>query len=179
MTTLPEGWVQAKLTDLVGHDGLFADGDWVESKDQDPNGSIRLLQLADIGDGVFLNRSKRFINEAQFEQLRCTKLNEGDVLVARMPEPLGRACLMPKLSQPCITVVDVAIIRPGSNPISTAWLKYFLNSPQIRQTIESLSSGTTRQRISRKNLGDIELPVPPVNEQKRIADTQILRKISV
>ena len=28
--------------------GLFSDGDWVESKDQDPEGDIRLIQLADI-----------------------------------------------------------------------------------------------------------------------------------
>ena len=34
-------------------DGLFIDGDWVETKDQDPDGDVRLIQLADLGDGVF------------------------------------------------------------------------------------------------------------------------------
>lgn len=48
--TLPRGWVLAVLPDLVGPNGLIADGDWVESKDQDVAGSIRLTQLADIGD---------------------------------------------------------------------------------------------------------------------------------
>ncbi|MCS5691598.1 hypothetical protein NZK33_06320 [Cyanobium sp. FGCU-6] len=38
---------------LISNDGLIADGDWVESKDQDPEGKMRLLQLADIGDSVF------------------------------------------------------------------------------------------------------------------------------
>ena len=33
--------------------GLFCDGDWIEKKDQDKNGNIRLIQLADIGDGYF------------------------------------------------------------------------------------------------------------------------------
>lgn len=169
MSSLPRGWARAELTDLVGYNGLFSDGDWIVSKDQDPNGPIRLLQLADIGDGIFLNKSRKFINEAKFEELRCTEINEGDVLVARMPAPLGRACLMPKLLQKCITVVDVAIIRPGTNAISTAWLMYFVNSPAVRQIIELFSSGTTRRRISRKNLGNIELPVPPIAEQKRIA----------
>ena len=36
--------------------GLFSDGDWIESKDQDQNGKIRLIQLADIGDGFFINK---------------------------------------------------------------------------------------------------------------------------
>lgn len=170
MSELPDGWDKTTLSSLVADDGLFCDGDWVESKDQDPKGSIRLLQLADIGDGVFLNKSQRFINEIKFDDLRCTELCEGDVLVARMPHPLGRACLMPKLPQRCITVVDVAIIRPGSSSVSSRWLKHFLNSPEIRRTIDLLSSGTTRQRISRKNLGQIDLPVPPLQEQKRIAD---------
>ncbi|MGE0131339.1 MAG: restriction endonuclease subunit S [Blastocatellales bacterium] len=86
-----------------------------------------------------------------------------------MPDPLGRACLMPALPQRCITVVDVAILRPGSDSVDPRWLMRFINSPAIRETIELLSTGTTRRRISRGNLAQIELPVPPLNEQKRIA----------
>jgi len=47
---------------------------------------------------------------------------------------------------------------------------HFLNSPNIRAEIELHSSGTTRKRISRGNLGNLQLPIPPLNEQKRIAD---------
>jgi len=170
MSDLPQGWAIAVLTDLIARDGVFADGDWVESKDQDPNGSIRLLQLADIGDGVFLDKSNRFINEQKFDQLRCTEVLEGDVLVARMPDPLGRACLAPRLRQRCITVVDVAIVRPGQKSVQPAWLMHFLNAPEVRQEIEVQSSSTTRRRISRSNLAQLQLPVAPLNEQKRIAD---------
>ncbi len=60
--SLPAGWVWVTLQTAVGRDGLIADGDWVETKDQDPAGSIRLLQLSDVGRGVFRNRSNRFIN---------------------------------------------------------------------------------------------------------------------
>jgi hypothetical protein len=51
------------LSDCVGSDGIFTDGDWVESKDQDPNGEVRLIQLADIGVGSFLDKSARFLTE--------------------------------------------------------------------------------------------------------------------
>ncbi len=47
---------------------------------------------------------------------------------------------------------------------------HFLNAPPVRQVIELQSSGTTRRRISRGNLAQLELPVPPLPEQKRIAD---------
>lgn len=170
MRDLPDSWETAFLSNLIMPDGIFTDGDWIESKDQDPNGSIRLLQLADIGDGVFLDKSKRFINEVKFEELRCTELEENDVLVARMPAPLGRACLMPTLPQRCITVVDIAVIRPGEHSVLPQWLKHFLNSPVIRKTIDNLSSGTTRRRIARKKLESLSIPVPPLDEQRRIAD---------
>jgi len=50
---------EVTLPELIGKDGIFIDGDWVESKDQDKDGDVRLLQLADIGVGVYLNKSNR------------------------------------------------------------------------------------------------------------------------
>jgi type I restriction enzyme S subunit len=170
MSSLPTGWTLAKIKETIGADGLFTDGDWVESKDQDPHGGIRLLQLADIGDGRFIDKSDRYINDIKFVELRCTELNPGDVLVARMPDPLGRACLMPELLQRCITVVDVAAIRSGKYGVNHRWLVNAINSPQVRREIETQSSGTTRRRISRGNLSEIAVPVPPIEEQTRIAD---------
>ena len=62
------------LGELLSDAELFTDGDWVESKDQDEAGSFRLIQLADVGDGFFLNKSARFMNEDAFTRLRCTEL---------------------------------------------------------------------------------------------------------
>ena len=170
MNAVPEHWTRATLNELISTDGLFSDGDWVESKDQDPQGATRLLQLADIGDGVFLNKSNRFINDEKFVSLKCTELHANDVLIARMPDPLGRACMMPEVPQRCVTVVDVAVVRPGPESVGAKWLMHVLNSPVVRQEIELQSSGTTRRRISRGNLSKLELPIPPLDEQKRIAD---------
>jgi len=169
MSDLPQGWATATLNDLLGADGLFSDGDWVESKDQDPDGTNRLLQLADIGDGFFVDKSSRYVNDEKFSSLNCTELKEGDVLIARMPAPLGRACLLPAMPQRCLTVVDVAVFRVGGTGVSNKWLMHFLNSSTLRREMELNSSGTTRKRISRGKLGEILLSIPPVAEQIRIA----------
>ena len=62
-------------------------------KDQDPNGSVRLIQLADIGIGEFKDKSERYITDTKARELNCTYLRKGDILIARLPDPLGRACV--------------------------------------------------------------------------------------
>jgi type I restriction enzyme S subunit len=165
---LPEGWVLATIPEMIPRDGVFIDGDWVESKDQDPDGDMRLIQLADVGDGVYRNKSSRFLTRKKATKLGCTFLKRGDVLIARMPDPLGRACIFPGDLKEAVTAVDVCIIRTGELGVDNRWLMFATNSPAIRRAIESLQAGTTRKRISRKNLATICFPIPPANEQKRI-----------
>ncbi len=167
---LPRGWGLHTIPELVGNDGLFVDGDWIESKDQDPAGDVRLIQLADIGDGEFRDRSNRFLTLSRARELGCTFLQPGDVLVARMPDPLGRACIFPGDKKPCVTAVDVCVVRAGSGDFGHRWLMWWINTPQVRSRIAGLQAGSTRKRISRKNLGTIPLPVPPREEQERIVE---------
>jgi len=162
-------WIEIKIGDIISKNGVFSDGDWVESKDQDPNGEVRLIQLADVGDGCFLDKSNRFLTTDKAEELNCTYLQKGDILLARMPHPLGRAAIFPLSgAKKFVTVVDVAIIRLGHNYISNKFMLYNLNSPYSRKKIEELQSGTTRKRISRKNLSKIEFPLAPLPEQRAI-----------
>ena len=164
---VPEGWTETSIEKILSVDDLFSDGDWVESKDQDPDGNNRLIQLADIGDGRFLNRSRRFMNDEQFKRLKCTELKEGDILIARMPDPIGRATIFPNVNQKAATVVDVAILRLTS--VNNYWLMSIINSSEFRREIEENSMGSTRTRIGRASLSKIKLIAPPLTEQKKIA----------
>jgi len=144
---LPPGWTKSAIEELIGHDGIFCDGDWVESKDQDPNGEVRLIQLADIGDGFFKDQSDRFLTFKKSIELNCTYLQKGDILVARLPDPLGRACIFPLSGiKKFVTVVDVCIIRNNSNLINSQYLLYLINSPQTRLEVDKYKSGSTRKR---------------------------------
>lgn len=156
-----------QLRSVAGNSGLFVDGDWVESKDQDPDGEIRLLQLADIGDGSFLDKSNRRLTEESFQRLHCTELEPDDILIARMPDPIARATRLPRDLGRCITVVDVAILRvaPSWDP---AYVTHALNSCTFRDGVEAELNGSTRQRVPRSKLGRMVLPSVPLDEQRRI-----------
>lgn len=148
----------------------MTDGDWVETKDQDPTGEVRLIQLADIGDGEFLDKSARYLTLASAERLNCTFLAPGDVLIARMPHPIGRACIFPGTDGPAVAAVDICIWRGDEKFACSRWLMHAINSPEPRSAFEGLAGGTTRQRISGGNLKRHVIPVPPKAEQRRLTN---------
>lgn len=155
------------FTELVTSNGLFCDGDWIEKKDQDPNGNVRLIQLADIGVCEFKDKSNRFVTESKAEELHCTYLRKGDILIARLPDPLGRACIFP-FEGKYITAVDVAVVRIARDDVNPKYVMYMINSGGFRAEIKKYESGTTRKRISRKNLDKIEFELPSLTAQNRI-----------
>lgn len=146
---------------------LFADGDWIESKDQ-ASGGIRLIQTGNVGFGVYLDKSQnaKYISEATFHRLNCLEIYDGDILISRLPEPAGRACLLPKSTERRITAVDCTVIRTDTSVIDRNYLLQFLCSEQYLKTVNSFLAGGTRQRISRKNLEGIEVPYPSIDKQR-------------
>ena len=110
---------------------VFADGDWIEKKDQSVEG-IRLLQTGNIKIGYYSDREDkaRFISEQTFKKLNCTEVLKGDILISRLPEPIGRACIIPNLDFKAITAVDCTIVRTKKDIVSSDFLNYYLQSSQ-------------------------------------------------
>jgi len=148
---------------------IFTDGDWIESKNQSSEG-IRLIQTGNVGEGVFKDRrdKARFISEDTFSELKCCEIFEGDCLISRLPDPVGRSCILPATGDRMITAVDCTIMRFKKDQLSPRFFNYFSQSNAYLNKVEALTSGATRKRISRKNLGLIEVSTPPIPEQKRI-----------
>jgi type I restriction enzyme S subunit len=147
---------------------VFSDGDWIERKDQSDEG-IRLVQTGNIGFGYFKDKKdkSRYISEDTFHRLNCTEIIPGDLLVSRLPDPVGKSCIIPEINSKMITGVDCTIIRPKDN-LSSYFLGYYQMSDQYLKDVQANVSGATRQRISRKKLGLIEIPIPPLPQQKQI-----------
>lgn len=145
----------------------FIDGDWIESKDQSESG-IRLIQTGNVGSGVFVDKEDkaRYINEETFSRLNCTAIESGDILISRLPDPVGRACIVPKGIGKAITAVDCSIIRTNKEILPEFLIGYTLTDDYQSQ-IKACLSGTTRLRISRSNLGKIKIPVPDLDDQQQ------------
>lgn len=158
-------WVEKKLGDICD---LFTDGDWIESKDQSANG-IRLLQTGNVGVNEFIDKADkaRWISLDTFERLKCEEVFAGDILISRLPEPAGRACIVPKLSHRVITAVDCTIVRTSKN-CDPAFLVQHCSRDSYFETVNNYLGGGTRQRISRSVLGKFFIQMPKFEEQQKI-----------
>lgn len=158
-------WEWKKLGDVCY---TFDDGDWIESSNQSPCG-IRLIQTGNIGCGIFKDKGEkaRYISENTFKKLNCTEIFPGDCLISRLPNPLGRACILPNLESRMITAVDCTIVR-FNKFFNSSFFLYYSQSTSYQAEIDAKATGTTRSRISRKNLAEISIPIPPLDEQERI-----------
>jgi type I restriction enzyme M protein len=148
---------------------FITDGDWIESKDQSPEG-IRLIQTGNVGIGEYLDKGDkaRYISEETFNRLQCTEVFEGDVLVSRLPDPVGRACMLPAMRGRAITAVDCSILRFDPHRFIATLFPYYTQAAAYYRQLDAFLTGASRSRISRKNLEAIEIPLPPLEVQKEI-----------
>ncbi len=160
-------WPLHPLRKLAAGEGLFTDGDWIETPYITDEG-IRLIQTGNIGVGTYREQGFRHISNETFRQLRCTEVLPGDVLICRLAEPVGRACMAPDLGCRMITSVDVCILRPNSS-VDRRFIVSYLSSSAHLSLLESIARGGTRDRVSRDQLGQVMVPLPPLEEQQRIA----------
>ena len=171
--------LKAKFREMFGKCGkeslqsvcnTFIDGDWIEAKDQAEAG-IRLVQTGNVGDGEFIEKEdkSRWISEETFGRLHCTEIFAGDILVSRLPDPIGRACIIPEGIGKAITAVDCSIIRlkPEMLPI---FFVAMTRTTDYQSQIKKATTGTTRARISRGNLGKVIIPIPPLALQQEFVE---------
>ncbi len=167
---VPGNWCWVKFESVKLNSNGFFDGDWILGENMNPEGEVRLLQLSDIGIGEFLNKSNKHITEETFNELKCTALKAGDVIISRMAEPIARSCIVPSFDYKAITAVDVAVLRCNEEIISNKYLNYLCNVKWFTDMALSLARGTTRVRITRAHLGNMPMPLPPLPEQYRIVE---------
>lgn len=148
---------EVKLSALCS---TICDGDWIESKDQSESG-IRLIQTGNIGVGRYLNKEgrARYVSKETFKRLHCTEVFAGDILLSRLPDPLGRACMIPDLSTRAITAVDCTILRFKDTETAKFFLQYATSNEYFNK-MAILAGGSTRTRISRKEIENLMIPIP-------------------
>lgn len=133
----------------------------------------RVIRLGNIGSAEFRNDDAAYIPLGYFNSLRRHEVVPGDLIIAGLGDqnhPVGRACVAPPGLGPAIVKADCFRARLDESRLLHRYSAWALSSSAISQQILTLTRGTTRARINLDLVRDIELPVPSVEEQRRIAE---------
>ncbi len=166
---IPSHWGSAPIKYTVKSPyNSFIDGDWIESKVIVSDG-IRYLTTGNVGALKYKEQGSGFISESTFKELNCSEVFPGDILISRLNEPIGRACIVPDLGYRIVVAVDNVIYRPDTDLYDKQFLIYQMNCKPYADMANFIARGSTMSRVSRTTLGHFQLIVPPLIEQKIIA----------
>ena len=133
-------------------------------------GGLRIIQLQNIGEGEFNDDSKIFTSVEKADELLSCNIYAGDIILSKMGDPVGRACIIPNHLERCVMASDGIRLAVDEKKYSKYFIFSLINSKPIRKAIENKSTGSTRKRIGLNDLKEVQLTVPKnPQEQQKIA----------
>lgn len=127
-----------------------------------------MVNISNMGDYKVMYDDLEHIDE---EPRKVTNyvLKSGDILIPARGTSV-RTAIFEEQSYTCIASSNVIVIRPDQNKLLTAYLKMFLDSPMGVKLLTAMQQGATIISISYKDLKEMEVPAPSIDEQKKLAD---------
>ncbi|HEY7492352.1 MAG TPA: restriction endonuclease subunit S [Candidatus Tectomicrobia bacterium] len=166
MTLLPEQWEQIYLGELAAlKTGPF--GSTLHKSDY-RIGGIPVVNPMHIIGGKIVPSSAATIAPETAERLLEFRLQRGDVVLGRRGD-MGRCAVVGEAEHGWLCGTGSLIIRPGT-ALDPHYLQRFLSSPAVISRLEEASVGSTMVNLNQRILLELEVPIPPLAEQKRIAD---------
>ena len=127
---------------------------------------IPFISAADLGDGEVNFASARKVSATAYERLRSGKIQRDDVLFC-LRGSIGKIAYI-KESQAGAIASSLVIIRAGE-PIDPRYLFFGLSSRAGQQAAVGLNNGAAQPNLSVGELQNIEIPLPSMSLQRRIA----------
>ena len=154
-------------------DGAFVDGPFGSNlkSDEYVEAGVRLIQLQNIGDGYWKDDNKKYITNLKFRSLARHGAIAGDIAIAKMADPVARACIVPRGQEQYVVVADCIRLRVDEARFDPRYIVRAINSHGTRTEAERKSIGSTRIRINLGTLKTVGCLVPPLVQQQAIAET--------
>jgi type I restriction enzyme S subunit len=131
---------------------------------------VRILQLQNIGDGVFRGEYAIYTSERKADVLVSSNIYPGDLLLAKMGDPVARACVVPAGAPRYQMASDGIRLAVDKSAFDARLVMELINASDFRSAAEAVSTGSTRKRISLGQLRRLRITLPPdIAEQSAIA----------
>jgi type I restriction enzyme S subunit len=172
LPSLPFSWCWARPRELASEDdyalaiGPF--GSNLKVSDYRDEG-VPLVFVRNIRSLTFGRYSTRFVSIAKSVELAAHFVDAGDILVTKMGDPPGDACVYPEGEPQAIITADCIKFRLHRLLGDPRFFVHAIKSRVGRSQIALITKGVAQQQeVSLARFAQLHLPMPPVNEQIRI-----------
>ncbi len=169
---IPVDWDIKTLINAVGlNNNLIVAGPFgsnLKVEDYRDTG-IPIIRLQNIEYCKFINKNIKYISIKKADELNYHSFKKGDIVLAKLDDPIGKTCIIPESMEKGIVVADVVRIRIDEQFSDKKYIMYILNSFYGKRQLNREILGTTRPRVNLNQVRNIVIPYPPLAEQKKIA----------
>ena len=135
-----------------------------------------------VDDGIIFLRSQNvyfdglrlddvaYIDEETNAEMESSQVEPKDVLLNITGASLGRCSLVPDDFPQANVNQHVCIVRPQPDRIIPSFLNYVISSNSVQHQIFADQEGASREAVTFSQIEDFQIPVPPIDSQKAIAD---------
>jgi type I restriction enzyme S subunit len=154
-------WKECKLGDISDvRDGTH------DSPKEKPEGRF-LITSKHIKNGKIDFSSAYRISEEDFEQInKRSKVDKWDILFS-MIGTIAETVIVD--FEPDFAIKNVGLFKTGNKDLSK-WIYYYLKSTDAKNEIDACLKGSTQQYITLGDLRNFPIKIPPLPEQKAIAE---------
>ena len=130
---------------------------------------VPLIFVRNVRSEVFADEHTRYVSHEKAAELSAHEAVGGDLLITKMGDPPGDACVYPETAPAAVITADC--IRLRISPLLTdvrRFVVYGLTSGIGRAEMRRITSGVAHQKVSLSRFAGIALPLPPLAEQIKI-----------
>ncbi len=147
----------------------------VDKKTYEGEQLVRLCNYTDVyyGDTIGAGSGNFMVATASREQIRNFRLESGDSVLTKdseTPDDVGVSAYIDSSASDFVCGYHLAVVRPDPQVLHPKYLTWSLRSTAVRQQLTVAATGVTRYGLRAEALANIELELPPLDEQRRIAD---------
>ncbi len=169
---LPTGWNWVKNHRLAvdASNAICAGpfGTIFKAKDFRDEG-VPIIFLRHVGEGKYLTKKPGYMDrEVWHSQHQEYSVHGGELLVTKLGDPPGTACIYPGGIGVAMVTPDVMKMEVDGLVAHTKFLMFFFNSPLCKDLVEEMAFGATRLRIDLTMFKNFPIPLPPLAEQAEI-----------
>jgi type I restriction enzyme S subunit len=108
------------------------------------------------------------VSEATYvERIARAEPAHGDILYSREGTYFGNAAEVPAGVKVCLGQ-RMVLIKPIRETVDTRFLRFWLNSPILKEHILGFRDGTVAERLNMPTIRNIPVPIVPIKEQRCI-----------